>query len=139
MAKLNCATCAVRACRAAPEGRRYPTSCPSILEGPALVQVEALYLKEGQERDLALAAARTEAGGYMRNTRLEDTMDFARRIGATHLGIASCVGLVREARMLQEILEANGFQVESVICKVGSIDKEGLRPRRCREGPPGRV
>jgi uncharacterized metal-binding protein len=31
--------------------------------------------------------------------------------------------------MLQEILEANGFEVESVCCKVGSIDKEkiGLR------------
>ena len=53
-------------------------------------------------------------------------MSFAQRIGAKRLGIASCVGLIREARMLQEILELNGFLVESVCCKVGSIPKEEI-------------
>jgi uncharacterized metal-binding protein len=34
------------------------------------------------------------------------------------------VGLLQESRMLAEILEANGFRVSSVCCKVGSIPKE---------------
>jgi uncharacterized metal-binding protein len=50
-------------------------------------------------------------------------MEFARRIGATHLGIASCIGLIEEARILQKLLESNGFEVSSVCCKVGSISK----------------
>jgi uncharacterized metal-binding protein len=77
-------------------------------------------------RELALAAARTEAAGYCKEPRVEEIMNFARRIGARRLGIASCIGLIREARILQEILEANGFEVDSVCCKVGSIDKEKI-------------
>jgi uncharacterized metal-binding protein len=57
-------------------------------------------------------------------------MEFARRIGATHLGIASCIGLIEEARLLQKLLESHGFEVSSVCCKVGSISKLefGLTP-----------
>ena len=79
---------------------------------------------------LALAAARTEAGGYCRDTRVEEVMALARRLGVDHLGIAFCVGLVREAGLLVDILEHHGFRVSSVCCKVGSIDKEsvGLGP-----------
>ena len=79
-----------------------------------------------ETRALALAAARTEADRYPLETRLEEVMSFARRIGAKRLGIASCVGLIQEARMLQEIFQGNGFQVDSVCCKVGSIPKEDV-------------
>jgi len=57
---------------------------------------------------------------------VEEVMSFARRIGAQHLGIASCVGLIQEAGILQEIFEAHGFQVSSVCCKVGCIPKEEI-------------
>lgn len=56
-------------------------------------------------------------------------MEFSWRIHAQHLGIASCIGLIQEARILGDILEANGFMVSSVCCKVGGIPKAdvGLR------------
>jgi uncharacterized metal-binding protein len=57
---------------------------------------------------------------------VQEVMEFARRIGAARLGIATCVGLIREANLLQEILAANGFQVSSVCCKVGSIPQEEI-------------
>jgi uncharacterized metal-binding protein len=75
---------------------------------------------------LALSAARVEADGYCRWPRVQEVMEFARGIGASRLGIATCVGLIREAGLLQEILEANGFPVSSVCCKVGSIPKEEI-------------
>jgi uncharacterized metal-binding protein len=53
-------------------------------------------------------------------------MDFARRIGAEKLGIAHCVGLMEEARLTRDILIAGGFEVCTVCCKVGSIDKEAI-------------
>jgi uncharacterized metal-binding protein len=78
---------------------------------------------------VARAAAQTEAAGYCRETRLEETFNFARRLGATHLGIACCVGLRREAAVVEKLARANGFSVSSVICKAGMIPKEeiGLR------------
>jgi len=94
-------------------------------EADALREAREAY-EEEETRRLALAAARTEADRYPLEPRVEEVMSFARRIGATKLGIASCVGLIREARLLQEIFEANGFEVASVCCKVGSIPKEAI-------------
>lgn len=56
-------------------------------------------------------------------TRIEETMEFARRIGAKKIGIATCVGLLRESNVLARILRANGFDVVGVCCKVGSLSK----------------
>jgi uncharacterized metal-binding protein len=82
-------------------------------EKAVLSRAEETYLSQVELRELALAAARTEAAGYCKEPRVEEIMNFARRIGARRLGIASCIGLIREARILQEILEANGFEVDS--------------------------
>jgi uncharacterized metal-binding protein len=127
--KLRCAMCGVWACSAEPGTQKYPPFCPMPTEEGVLSRAEETYLELFELRELALAAARTEAAGYCKEPRVEEIMNFARRIGARRLGIASCIGLIREARILQEILEANGFEVDSVCCKVGSIDKEkiGLR------------
>lgn len=126
MEKLRCAMCGVWACSAEPGTKEYPSFCIVPTERGVLSRAEKVYLSQDELREFALAAARTEAAGYCKEPRVEEIMNFARRIDAQHLGIASCIGLIREARMLQEILEANGFEVESVCCKVGSIDKEKI-------------
>jgi len=91
-----------------------------------LTDAHQIYHSDPEIQRLALSAARVEADGYCRWPRVQEVMEFARGIGATRLGIATCVGLIREAGLLQEILEANGFQVSSVCCKVGSIPKEEI-------------
>ncbi len=71
--------------------------------------------------------------------RVQEAMEFAHRLGATHLGISFCVGFRDEARILTRILEANGFQVSSVCCKTGSVPKEelGIESRyKVRPGQP---
>ena len=129
MEKLRCAMCGVWVCEAEPGTAKYPPFCPMTTEPAILSRAEEAYLSQGDLREFALAAARTEAAGYCKEPRVEEIINFARRIGVRRLGIASCIGLIQEARILQEILEANGFEVDSVCCKVGSIDKEkiGLR------------
>jgi uncharacterized metal-binding protein len=92
-------------------------------EAEALTDARAAY-DHPETRELAQVAARTEAAGYCKETRVEEIMNFARRLGVDRLGIASCIGLIQEARLLHEIFDANGFEVRSVCCKVGSIPKE---------------
>lgn len=123
--QLECAICRVQVCREPPGSKPYPVFCAMAQETRALQAARAAYDEE-ETRKLSLAAAQTEAAGYLRETRVEEVMSFARRIQATHLGIASCIGLIQEARLLAEILQANGFQVSSVCCKVGSIPKEEI-------------
>ena len=134
--ELRCATCRVQACRTEPGTKPYPAFCPMSHSTEVLSQARQTY-DEQETRGLALAAARTEADRYPLEPRVEEVMSFARRIGATRLGIASCVGLIREAQMLQEIFEANGFEVASVCCKVGSIPKEAIGLREEEKIRPG--
>ena len=123
--ELRCAICGVRACSQEPGSVPYPSFCPMAGDGQALSEARAEY-EDDETRALAQAAARTEAAGYCKEPRVEEIMNFARRLGVDRLGIASCVGLLHEARLLQEILQANGFEVFSVCCKVGSIPKEEI-------------
>jgi uncharacterized metal-binding protein len=125
MLELKCAICGVRACSAEPGAKTYPPFCPMSQNASALPKARKAYDDE-EIRRLALAAARTEADRYPLEPRVEEVMSFARRIDARHLGIASCAGLIQEARILQTIFEAHGFQVSSVCCKVGSIPKEEI-------------
>jgi uncharacterized metal-binding protein len=59
-------------------------------------------------------------------TRIQETAEFARRMGYRRLGVAFCAGLHDEARTLVGILEAQGFEVVSVVCKVGGTPKEAI-------------
>ena len=134
---LKCSKCTVQACCEEPENARFPKFCPMAGSGTeALARVRERY-DEPEIQRLAKASAQTEASGYCQWPRVQETMDFANRIGAKHLGIAHCIGLAREAKMLQEILEANGFEVESVCCKVGMIPKEEIGLQDADKIEPG--
>jgi uncharacterized metal-binding protein len=134
--ELRCALCGVHACSEEPGVKAYPRFCPMSYEAPALAEARAVY-EDQETRTLSLAAARTEAAGYCKDTRVAEIMNFARRLGVSRLGIASCIGLIREARLLQEILEANGFEVFSVCCQVGAIPKEAIGLRDDEKVQPG--
>jgi len=124
--RLQCGACGIQACSAPPGTKQYPSFCPIPGNEELLDEVRNEYLTNERLRDFAAAAARTEAGGYCKHTRIEEITAFARRIGVSHLGIACCVGLRHEASLAQSIFEANGFDVSTIICKVGSIEKEAI-------------
>jgi uncharacterized metal-binding protein len=87
--------------------------------------------------DFAREASRQEAVGYARlahapdapsavKSRLEETMEFAERMGFRRLGVAFCIGVKDEAETLVSILKKRGFEVVSVCCKCGMVSKEKL-------------
>jgi len=119
---FTCAECGVVACDTGGSAS-YPRGCPSL--EPDRDEVLALYGEDANRR-LAYNAALVEAGGYCRLTRLEEIMDFARRCGFTRLGLAFCVGLQKEAKVVCRVLRAHGFAVDSVVCKNAALPKEEL-------------
>ena len=133
----NCALCSERACAAGSGSDKAPPLCPMRYAGKVLEEAESAYLEDETLRRLALEAARTEAAGYCQATRIEEIMDFARRIGAVKLGIAHCMGLIQEAKLARDIFVANGFEVYTVCCKVGSIAKEKIGLRDDEKVRPG--
>jgi len=88
---------------------------PSVREFARLASIQ-----EAQCYELTPTGIRTKI------TRVEETVQFAGKCGYARLGIAFCVGLREEARMLTSIFEGKGFEVVSVNCKVGRIPKEDI-------------
>jgi uncharacterized metal-binding protein len=133
----GCASCRVVACENEPGMKTPPSFCPMLTEPELLGDVEESYLADADVRRIAVESARTEAAGYCVATRVEETMDFARRMGWHRLGIAHCVGLMKEAAAARDIFEAGGFEVYAVCCKTGSIDKESIGLRDEEKVHPG--
>lgn len=77
----------------------------------------------GDELRSMKVSASVEARYYMQKTRLEEIIHYAKELGYKRLGLAFCVGLEKEARIIHKILERD-FEVYSVCCKVSAIDKD---------------
>ena len=66
---------------------------------------------------------------------MKETILFAKRMGYHKIGIATCVALIRESRILAKMLRANGFEVYGVACKAGEIFKDTLDIPPHHQGP----
>ncbi|HWQ19722.1 MAG TPA: DUF1847 domain-containing protein [Methanotrichaceae archaeon] len=133
---LECSKCSRQACWSkSPESG--PDFCPTRTQKDVMNDVLKTYQEDPEVRKMAIAAARTEGRSYMKWTRVEDTIDFAREMGYKKLGIATCVGLISESRILTKILEIKGFEVVSICCKSGAIPKEDIGLLDSEKAIPG--
>lgn len=119
---FSCADCAVMNC--AKRNSVYPKFCPTAeLTQEEIEEISQLYIKNRQNHKVAVAAAEIEGEFYGKYTRVEEIVEFAKRIGAKKIGIATCIGLLEESKIFAQILRLNGFEVYGVSCKAGSVNK----------------
>ena len=141
----RCARCPTRVCEnrgaRVSDGRisleKAPAFCPNK-NMPGVVAEALAEYDRPEVREFARLASIQEAECYQRLPdgfrtlipRVEELIQFAGKCGYKRLGIASCGGLMNEARLLTDVLENKGFEVVSVQCKVGAVAKEslGLKP-----------
>ncbi|MHA1238196.1 MAG: DUF1847 domain-containing protein [Candidatus Odinarchaeia archaeon] len=120
----NCSGCKIKSCRTA-ELEKLPKGCVTLKYKRSLdIGVKEYETKKA--REIFKTAAEIEVKGYMRWPRLMEIIEFCKRLNLRKIGIAFCVGLSWEAAQISEILENNGFEVSSVVCKVGAISKKEL-------------
>lgn len=131
----TCVDCGTQNCKF--KDRTYPDFCLTT----ALTEEDKQWALEryddGRNREIMIASAEVEYEGYCQWTRVQEIMEFARKINATRIGIANCIGLINEARIFAKILRANGFEVYSVICKVAGQAKSSMGiPAECENIGP---
>jgi len=73
--------------------------------------------------ELHRAASTIEARYYGKETRLGEIILLGKQLGYQRIGLAFCIGLSEEAKIIEEILSEH-FEVVSVCCKVCGIDKK---------------
>ncbi len=140
---FTCATCESVVCHSdhAMDG---PDNCPTKTMPDTFERVKAEYAKP-EVAEFARQASIQEFECYMelpegrtpRNPRIEEVVQFARKMGYHRLGVAFCNGLRQEARIVDDILRRRGFEVVSVCCKTGGVPKEaiGVAPEQKIRGP----
>ena len=142
----QCARCPYkisdRLCRE--EQGRGPDSCPTAnlpeLTGESLEE----YKNDIQVGEFARQASIQEAQGYGNReqgydrvkpikSRIEEILEFADKMNYSRLGLAFCIGLRKEAKAVENLIVSRGFEVVSVICKVGRNSKENIGVSRSEQ------
>ena len=134
----ECAYCppTVRACRQGEPEERGPGFCPSRVDPETQARARALY-DDPETRRISRESALVESEGYCKWCRVEEIVQFAKRMGYRKIGIANCISFEDLAYVLSGVLESHGFEVVSVACKNGSIPKEELGIADAEKVRPG--
>ncbi len=121
----SCAACNLptfdRACVA--EAGKSSKGCPTYSRKKVLE-----FARQASIQEAECYANRHERPYVMQpmKTRMVEICEFAKKMRYTRLGLAFCLGLAREAAVVEEILKKKGFEVISVLCKAGRTPKEAL-------------
>jgi len=135
----SCAQCSIelakRICRQ--EQGVGPKNCPTT-RYQDLVSAAMHELKNNPEvLEFSRQASIQESEGYgqkelgyahlrAEKPRIQEIIEFARKMNYQRICLAFCVGLRKEAQIVSQILTDNGFDVISVVCKAGGVSKAEL-------------
>lgn len=134
----NCARCSIkvaeRVCRV--EDGRHPVNCPTVTKEPLTEEVLAVY-QQPDNLEFARQASIQEKDGYSdrergyekvrpAKPRIEEILEFIERMGYQKIGMAFCMGLRKEAGIVEKIFASRGLDMVSAICKIGRVPKEAL-------------
>lgn len=148
----TCAQCPYKAserlCRT--EGGKAPDFCPIHTMTELVEQSLKEYNTNPDMCRFARMATVQEADGYAHRdlgyehvraakTRIEEIMEFAGKMGYKRLGMAFCLGLRNEAKIVEGIFSSRGFEVVSVVCKVGRIPKSFIGVGKGEQIDPGKT
>jgi uncharacterized metal-binding protein len=134
----QCARCNIkiseRICKT--EGGRYPAYCPTANHEALKTKTLEKY-KDAEFYDFARQASLQEKDGYSNRDlgyarvrpakpRIEEISDFIKRMDYHKIGLAFCMGLRKEAGIVEKYFSSKGLDVISAICKVGGVEKQFL-------------
>ena len=133
----NCSKCPMveKICRS--KNGKGPKGCPTKAERKVLDAAMKEYRRPEVSEFARLATIQEGSCYALRDakpfvsiptkTRIEELIEFSKRMKYKRLGMAFCSALTHEASILSNILESHGFEVVAVICKTGGIPKEAIR------------
>ena len=105
----SCVDCGTINCR--DRNKTWPEFCLTTeMTQEERDELISLYTEDEENARIMQNAAAVESEFYCMITRVEEIVEFAKRIGAKKIGIATCSGLIDESRIFCEILRLNGLR-----------------------------
>ncbi|MBN2060373.1 MAG: DUF1847 domain-containing protein [Deltaproteobacteria bacterium] len=146
----RCADCNIETPICRGTGGKGPAYCPTVYMEDVIKASLSEYENPGV-KTFALNASIQEGECYVNREadnpharfaikpRIQETIEFANKMGYKRLGLAFCGGLKHEAKIVSDILKEQGFEVASVVCKAGGTPKELLGINEEQKVAPGQV
>ncbi|UCG08772.1 MAG: DUF1847 domain-containing protein [Desulfobacterales bacterium] len=118
------------------EDGKSPPFCPTEKYQEVIAKALAEFNKP-EILEFARQASIQEGEGYANRElgyekvkpikpRIMETIEFAKRMQYERLGLVFCIGLVKEAKVVENLLTNEGFEVVSALCKMGREPKETI-------------
>ncbi len=115
---------------------KAPPFCPTANE-EAVIERALEELKKPEILEFARQASIQEGEGYTDRElghvkarplkpRILEIIEFAGKMKYKKIGLVFCMGFLKEAKIVESLLTANGFTVVSGLCKMGRVPKEIL-------------
>ena len=144
----RCADCTIEESICRQEDGKGPAYCPTLhmadVIADSLTEYEPSTIRKFatnatiQEGECYVNKERGNPNArYAIKPRIQETIEFAHKMGYRRLGIAFCGGLKHEAKIVSDILKEQGFEVASVMCKAGRTPKEFLDITDEQKAMPG--
>ena len=116
-----------------------PTFCPTVNKAE-VIEKALEELKRPEIREFARQASIQEGEGYADRElgyaktkpvkpRIMETIEFAGKMKYKKIGLVFCMGLRKEAKVVENLFSLNGFTVVSGLCKIGRAPKETIGVR----------
>ena len=138
---ISCGSCPIKSSekRCIKSEGKSPPACPTDRRSD-LIEKSLKEYENPEIREFARQASIQEGEGYGDKAhgrdharpvkpRIVETIEFAHKMKYKRLGFVFCLGLQKEARVVQKLLTSSGFEVISVICKAGCTAKEKIGVR----------
>ena len=102
-----------------------PVDCPALTQKKILDRVRREYRRPDIHefaRQASIQEGECYANRHQRpyvmqpaKTRIEEIVEFSRKMGYRRLGLAFCAGFIKEAAVVEEIFKTKGFEVISIL------------------------
>jgi len=113
-----------------------PDDCPTKKSG-SIVQRALDEMRKPENKNFVRYASIQEGEGYGSKElgyanvrpikpRIQETIEFSKKMNFMRLGLVFCMGLNKEAHILEQLLCDHGFEVVSACCKIGGLPKEEI-------------
>lgn len=123
--KLGCSFCNGEPCRHG-NFERMPKNCPTLTSSEIVEDAIEEYRNDPASKQLCDTIWRSYLPYTRKQGRVEALVGFCHDLGIRKIGIATCVAFLECAQILEEILEAQGFQTITVCCQAGAVDSRVL-------------
>ena len=113
-----------------PDGICSTELYPEVIEKAVSKYAEPEFAEFAKQAGRQTDSANGTRGGngvsFPTKSRIQETVEFMKRMGYKKIGLAYCGSVQSEAANLCKIFQANGFEVVSVCCKVGKMGRDAI-------------